>query len=81
MLSPDGVERSRSAGVVTVVVSGGIAERARFGPQLVATGVIVGAAYPLFEGAVWGDRFGFQAFIERVTEGPLKAITLEESAD
>jgi len=27
------------------------------------------------------SEFGFQAFIERVTEGPLKAITLEESAD
>jgi len=55
------------AAAVPAIVSGGIAERARFGPQLVATGVIVGAAYPLFEGAVWGDRFGFQAFIKGLT--------------
>jgi len=46
------------AAAIPAIVSGGIAERARFGPQLFATAVIVGLVYPLFEGAVWGGRFG-----------------------
>ena len=52
------------AAAIPAIVSGGIAERARFGPQLLATAVIVGAVYPLFEGAVWGGRFGLQAWLE-----------------
>ncbi len=53
------------AAAVPAIVSGGIAERARFGPQLGATAVIVGIAYPLLEGVVWGDRFGIQAAFTR----------------
>ena len=34
------------AAAVPAIVSGGIAERARFAPQLVATAVLVGLAYP-----------------------------------
>src|SRR6516164_8310971 len=49
------------AAAVPAIVSGGIAERARFEPQLAATAVIVGLAYPLLEGAAWNDRFGIQA--------------------
>ena len=52
------------AAAVPAIVSGGIAERARFGPQLAATALLVGAIYPLFEGAVWGGRFGVQGWIE-----------------
>ncbi|WP_341892625.1 ammonium transporter [Variovorax sp. YR752] len=55
------------AAAIPAIVSGGIAERARFGPQLFATAVLVGLVYPLFEGAVWGGRFGVQAFIESTT--------------
>jgi Amt family ammonium transporter len=55
------------AAAIPAIVSGGIAERARFGPQLFATAVLVGLIYPLFEGAVWGGRFGVQAFIESTT--------------
>jgi ammonium transporter, Amt family len=55
------------AAAIPAIVSGGIAERARFGPQLIATAVLVGLIYPLFEGAVWGGRFGFQAWIKDVT--------------
>ncbi len=55
------------AAAIPAIVSGGIAERARFGPQLAATAVIVGVVYPLFEGAVWGGRFGVQGFIEAAT--------------
>ena len=54
------------AAAIPAIVSGGIAERARVGPQLFATAVLVGAVYPMFEGAVWGDRFGFQARIKGV---------------
>jgi ammonium transporter, Amt family len=55
------------AAAIPAIVSGGIAERARFGPQLIATAALVGLVYPLFEGAVWGGRFGFQAWIKEAT--------------
>ncbi|HJV70984.1 ammonium transporter [Ideonella sp.] len=55
------------AAAIPAIVSGGIAERARFGPQLMATAVIVGLVYPLFEGAVWGGRFGLQAWLKDLT--------------
>jgi len=54
------------AAAIPAIVSGGIAERARFGPQLIATAVLVGLIYPLFEGAVWGGRFGLQGWIKAV---------------
>ena len=52
------------AAAVPAIVSGGIAERARFEPQLAATAVIVGLAYPVLEGAAWNDRFGIQALLK-----------------
>jgi Amt family ammonium transporter len=55
------------AAAVPAIVSGGIAERARFAPQLAATAVLVGLAYPLMEGAVWNQGFGLQAWIKDVT--------------
>ncbi len=55
------------AAAIPAIVSGGIAERARFNPQLLATAVIVGLIYPLFEGAVWANKFGFQDWIKAVT--------------
>jgi ammonium transporter, Amt family len=55
------------AAAIPAIVSGGIAERARFGPQLIATAVIVGLIYPVFEGAVWGARFGMQGWIKDLT--------------
>ncbi len=51
------------AAAIPAIVSGGIAERARFGPQLAATAVIVGLIYPLFEGLAWNHAFGFQAWL------------------
>jgi ammonium transporter, Amt family len=57
------------AAAIPAIVSGGIAERARFGPQLVATALLVALVYPLFEGAVWGGRFGVQAWIKNLTGG------------
>jgi Amt family ammonium transporter len=51
------------AAAVPAIISGGIAERARFYPQLAATFFIVGLVYPLFEGMVWNQRYGVQAWI------------------
>ena len=55
------------AAAIPAIVSGGIAERSRFDPQLVATAVIVGLVYPLFEGVVWNGNFGVQAWIKADT--------------
>ncbi len=55
------------AAAIPAIVSGGIAERARFGPQLAATAVLVGLVYPLFEGLAWNGRFGVQAWIKAAT--------------
>lgn len=52
------------AAAVPAIVSGGIAERARFMPQLVATALIVGLVYPIFEGIAWNDKYGVQAWLE-----------------
>jgi Amt family ammonium transporter len=51
------------AAAIPAIVSGGIAERARFYPQLAATVLLVALVYPLFEGIVWNDRLGVQAWI------------------
>ena len=52
------------AAAVPAIVSGGIAERARFNPQLAATFLLVGFVYPFFEGIAWNDKFGVQAWLE-----------------
>jgi len=51
------------AAAIPAIISGGIAERARFYPQLAATAIIVGGVYPLFEGIAWNNRFGFQDWV------------------
>ena len=52
------------AAAIPAIISGGIAERARFHPQLVATALLVGLVYPFFEGIAWNQRFGIQAWLE-----------------
>lgn len=52
------------AAAIPAIVSGGIAERARFGPQLAATFLLVGFIYPFFEGMAWNNLYGFQAWAE-----------------
>lgn len=52
------------AAAVPAIVSGGIAERARFWPQAIATATIVAFVYPVYEGMVWGTRFGFQDWMK-----------------
>ena len=58
------------AAAIPAIISGGIAERAKFWPQLMATAVIVGFVYPFFEGIVWNGNLGVQAWIESLTGAP-----------
>lgn len=55
------------AAAIPAIVSGGIAERSKFWPQLIATAVIVGFFYPFFEGIAWNQHFGFQAWLKDAT--------------
>ena len=52
------------AAAIPAIISGGIAERAKFHPQSIATFVLVGFVYPFFEGIVWNDNLGIQPWIE-----------------
>lgn len=58
------------AAAIPAIVSGGIAERSKFNPQLFATFVIVGFIYPVLEGAAWNERFGIQALLRRLFDAP-----------
>jgi Amt family ammonium transporter len=51
------------AAAIPAIVSGGIAERARFNPQLISTFLLVGFVYPFFEGIAWNQHFGVQAWL------------------
>jgi ammonium transporter, Amt family len=52
------------AAAIPAIVSGGVAERAKFNPQLAATFLLVGFIYPLFEGIAWNHRFGAQNWLQ-----------------
>lgn len=52
------------AAAIPAIISGGIAERARFYPQLIASVIIVALVYPFFEGIVWGENYGIQTWLE-----------------
>jgi Amt family ammonium transporter len=51
------------AAAIPAIVSGGIAERARFHPQSLATVFIVALIYPISEGVAWNQKFGVQAWL------------------
>lgn len=51
------------AAAIPAIVSGGIAERARFNPFLVASFLIVGLVYPFFEGLIWNGNYGYQDWL------------------
>jgi Amt family ammonium transporter len=55
------------AAAIPAIISGGIAERAKFWPQLLATACVVGFVYPFFEGIAWNQHFGVQAWIKALT--------------
>ncbi|MEN3372940.1 ammonium transporter [Dechloromonas sp. ZS-1] len=52
------------AAAIPAIISGGIAERAKFHPQLMATFLLVGFVYPFFEGIAWNQAFGIQAWLK-----------------
>jgi Amt family ammonium transporter len=58
------------AAAIPAIVSGGIAERSKFNPQLFATFVLVGFIYPFFEGIAWNGRFGLQAWLTQAFGAP-----------
>ncbi|WP_196158113.1 ammonium transporter [Reinekea sp. G2M2-21] len=58
------------AAAIPAIISGGIAERARFNPFLLASFLIVGLAYPFFEGLIWNGNYGYQAWLENSFGAP-----------
>ena len=55
------------AAAVPAIVSGGIAERMRFWPQVFGSFLLVALVYPVFEGIAWNHSFGVQAWLSRTT--------------
>ena len=52
------------AAAIPAIISGGIAERAKFNPQLAATFVLVGFVYPFYEGIAWNQHYGVQEWLK-----------------
>jgi Amt family ammonium transporter len=52
------------AAAIPAIVSGGIAERSKFNPQLAATFLLVGFVYPFFEGIAWNHHYGIQDWLK-----------------
>jgi len=52
------------AAAIPAIISGGIAERAKFNPQLAATFLLVGFVYPFFEGIAWNHHYGIQDWLK-----------------
>jgi len=55
------------AAAIPAIISGGIAERAKFYPFLIASALIVAFVYPFFEGIVWNGNYGLQSWLEETT--------------
>ena len=55
------------AAAIPAIISGGVAERAKFWPMLAACFLIVSLVYPLFEGMVWNGNLGYQQWIKQIT--------------
>lgn len=59
------------AAAVPAIISGGIAERAKFWPQVLSASVIVGLIYPVFEGIIWNGNYGIQDWLSRSFGAPV----------
>ncbi len=56
---------------IPAIISGGIAERTRFWPQVLAGGIFAGLTYPLFESFIWGQNSsGLQEWFKSVFGAP-----------
>ena len=51
------------AAAIAAIISGGIAERMRFVPQIIAVAIIIALVYPFFEGIVWNGNLGIQDWL------------------
>lgn len=58
------------AAAIPAIISGGVAERARFYPMLISAAIIVGVAYPFFEGLIWNGNYGFQHWLTQQYGAP-----------
>jgi len=52
------------AAAIPAIISGGITERVRFWPNVLATVLIVALIYPFYEGLIWAENYGYQAWLE-----------------
>src|SRR5581483_704260 len=77
LLNQNGYELTRFfflltfAAAVPAIVSGGIAERARFNPQLAASIALVAVVYPFYEGIVWNGNLGLQNWLQKNFTAPM----------
>ena len=58
------------AAAIPAIISGGIAERAKFSSQMAATFVLVALIYPFFEGITWNGNYGVQDWITQSFGAP-----------
>jgi ammonium transporter, Amt family len=58
------------AACIPAIISGGIAERSRFWPQVIAGAIFAGCAYPLFESVIWGRFPFFQNWLSTIAGAP-----------
>ncbi len=59
------------AACIPAIISGGIAERAKFWPQVCAGAIFAGISYPLFESLIWGQNSaGLQGFFKATLGAP-----------
>ncbi|PLX88981.1 MAG: ammonium transporter [Desulfuromonas sp.] len=59
------------AACIPAIISGGIAERAKFWPQVMAGAIFAGISYPIFESLIWGQNSaGLQSFFENTFGAP-----------
>ena len=59
------------AACIPAIISGGIAERAKFWPQVTAGAIFAGISYPFFESLVWGQNSSrVQALFQSIGGAP-----------
>jgi Amt family ammonium transporter len=59
------------AACIPAIISGGIAERTRFWPQVLAGAIFAGLTYPLFESVIWGQNSsGLQGWFKEMFGAP-----------
>ena len=51
------------AAAIPAIISGGVTERIRFWPNVLASVFLVALIYPFYEGMIWAGNFGFQAWL------------------